>query len=116
MDSFHAMLNITENISPLVYAYLDQEILSLNRLVGIVLGKQTSQPGVGILLLGPHGNYYQRASVLRYSDGRGIEAGGDCIPHIVNVDAEQNVVGEIENIGAYPLWLHRAEVRTLGVG
>jgi hypothetical protein len=116
LDSFHAMLNIIENISPLVHAYLDQEISSLKRLVGVILGKQTSRTGVGIFLLGPRGDYYQRASILWYSDGRGIEAGGDCIPHIVYVDAEQNVVGEIENVGACPLWLHRAEVRTLGVG
>jgi hypothetical protein len=109
------MLPVTENVSALVYAYLDQETLPPDGIVGVILGKQNSQTGVGILLLQPHGEHYQRVGILRYRNGRGTEPGGNCIPHIVYVDAEENVLDEIESIGTCPLWLQRAEVRTLGV-
>jgi len=115
LDGFHAMLPITENVSALVYAYLDQETLPPNGVVGLILGKQTSQTGVGILLLKLQGDYYQRVGILRYRDGRGTEAGGDRIPHIVYVDAEENVLDTIESKITCPLWLQRAEVRTTRV-
>ena len=47
-------------------------------------------------------SYYHRVSILRYSDRRVTEAGGDYILYIVYVDVE-------ESVGACRLRLHRAK-------
>jgi len=115
LDGFHAKLPITENVWALVYAYLDQEEMPSTEAVGLVLGQKTSKVGLGILLLEPRGDSYQRVGILRYRDGRGTEAGGGHISHIVYVDAEENVLEEVEALGSYPLWLQSGEMRTIRV-
>ena len=115
LDGFHAVLSMTDNFLAWVYAYLDRNILHSSEVVGLILGKPTSKTGVGILLLEAHGEWYQRVGILRYREGRGTEAGGNHIPQIVYVDAEENILDEIEYAESFPLWLQEAEIRTIGI-
>jgi hypothetical protein len=115
LNGYHALLPITKDITAFVYAYLDLEILPETEIVGLILGKQSSTTGVGILLLQPHGEYYQRIGILRYRNGLGSEAGGKGLSYVVYMDAEENVLHEIDTTASCPQWLEQAEVRTIGL-
>jgi len=114
-DGYHATLPMTKSISAFVYAYLDQETLPKTEILGLILGEATSQTGVRILLLEQNGDDYRRIGILRYRHGRGTEAGGDRIPHIVFVDGEENVLDDVGSIDECPLWLRRAEMRKVAL-
>jgi len=116
LDGLHAILPVTECVSALVYAYMDVDTVPEGELLGLILGRQSSKAGVGILLLEPHGESYWRVGILRYRDGRGTEPGNKNLSHVVYVDAEQNVLeDDVGSTDTCPLWLERAEVKTLGL-
>jgi hypothetical protein len=114
-DGYHAVLPITKDITAFVYAYLDLEILPETEIVGLILGKPSSITGVGILLLQPLGEFYQRIGIFRYRNGLGSEAGGKGLSYVVYMDAEENVLHEIDTTASCPQWLEQAEVRTIGL-
>jgi hypothetical protein len=115
LNGYHAVLPITNDVTAFVYAYLDLEIPLATEIVGLILGNQTSTTGVGILLLQPHGEFYQRIGILRYRNGLGSEAGGKGLSYVVYMDAEENVLHEIDTTASCPLWLEEAEIRTIGL-
>jgi hypothetical protein len=115
LDGFHTKFPITGKISAMVYAYLDQGKPPSNEVAGLMLSQNISNTGVGILLLEPHEDSYQRVGILRYRNGRGTEAGGGRIQRMVYVDAEENVLEEVEDSGPCPLWLQKARVGTVRI-
>ncbi len=115
LDGIHARLPMTENVSAFVYAYLDQEMFPANDVIGLILGQGRNNAGIRILLLEPHGEFYQRIGLLRYRSGRGTEARGDRIPHVVYMDAEDNILDDIKGINSSSLWMERAVVKTVRI-
>jgi len=115
LDGFHAKLPITGDVSALVYAYLDRETVPPEGIVGLILGKKTNKTCLGVLLLEPLGDFYQRVGILRYREGSGTGAGGERLPQIVYIDGEENMLDEIVAGLDSPVWLQEAKVKTVSI-
>lgn len=117
IDGPHAVLPISEDVTALCYAYMDEDVSLEGGVLGLILEPRSQKRRYTILLLRPDGDQYQRIGLVRVSSyNRTRPAAVDnSDPPIVYVNRNGILQDEFKRGGETPLWLQRAVEKTITI-
>ncbi|RFN48838.1 hypothetical protein FIE12Z_6893 [Fusarium flagelliforme] len=117
IDGPHAVLRISEDVTALCYAYMDEDVSLDGGVLGLILEPKSQKRRYTILLLRPDGDQYQRIGLVRVSSyNRTRPAAVDnSDPPIVYVNRNGILQDEFSRGGEPPLWLQRAVEKTITI-
>ncbi|KAK7943574.1 uncharacterized protein PG986_012687 [Apiospora aurea] len=119
-DGVHAVLPIGEGVTQMAYAYMDEDIPLVDRVLGLVLRPPWSSRKNAILLLkqaAQQEQHYRRIGLVRVSGFTKTRpaAVGDSDPQTVYVDSDGSPLEEVDQVEELPLWLEEAVERTITI-
>ncbi|KAJ4115331.1 hypothetical protein NW768_011183 [Fusarium equiseti] len=117
IDGTYAVLPISEDVTALCYAYMDEDVSLESGALGLVLSPKCQKWRYTIILLRPDGSHYQRIGLVRVSSYNNTRpaAVNNLDPPIVYVDREGIPRKGFERGDDTPLWLQRSVEKTVTI-
>ncbi|KAK7422437.1 hypothetical protein QQZ08_009519 [Neonectria magnoliae] len=117
IDGTHAVLPISEDVTALAYAYMDEDVSLDGGVLGLILQTKSQKWRYTILLLRRNGEHYQRIGLVRVSSWNKTRAAavGNSDPPMVYVNSEGIPVDEFTRGDEPHLWLQRAIEKTITI-
>ena len=121
-DGLHAVLPLSENVTTLAPAYMDDDRPLPGTLLGLVLDMDdishpTELPNRRVLILESCGAYYERRGCLEVKHiPCDVNEGPDDVPPMTYINKHGQLLGTVKLTKDLPAWLKAGAVKTITLG